>query len=218
MTIDDLDKRIKDRQQYAMDTQPLILEENEKLTESIQTAPKGQEARRSAVYDGASYPVLVQELTDALVSESNDAVRLTRELAAAKARIAELEARVADERRICREQEQRIRELERMVYDNGVAADAANARADAAEAEIPKAEAYIRDLNEKYAALESSHDRVALALRRAEDRADAAEREVNRLYRERVLPAEDERDQLAARVKELEFLIALDRTDAKANK
>jgi hypothetical protein len=33
-----------------------------------------------------------------------------------------------------------------------------------------------------------------------------------------VLPAEDERDQLAARVKELEFLIALDRTDAKANK
>jgi hypothetical protein len=43
MTIDDLDKRIKDRQQYAMDTQPLILEENEKLTESIQTAPKGQE-------------------------------------------------------------------------------------------------------------------------------------------------------------------------------
>jgi predicted hydrocarbon binding protein len=115
---------------------------------------------------------------------------------------------------------------------------AANARIAESQADIPKAEAYIKDLNEKYAVLESSHDRVSLALRRAEARADAAEKDADHLRKvfarelaradaaERraddatklvehtrelhnicdrgLVAAWAERDQLAARVKDLE--------------
>jgi hypothetical protein len=141
MTIDDLDKRIKDRQQYAMDTQPLILEENEKLTESIQTAPKGQENENDLRTWG----------------------QLQADLAAAKAKIAEVTL------------------AKDTFFD---ALQKANARADAAE-------------------------------RRADDATKLVEhtRELHNICDRGLVAAWAERDQLAARVKELEFLIALDRTD-----
>jgi hypothetical protein len=141
----------------------------------------------------------LKELAAALIA-ANEAG--CESLSAANARIAELEAaaeamhergyeqlREAREARFRAEGEsernaQRFHELTLKHYAT------ANER-NAAKARIAELESW---------GLQSLRD----AVKAANARADAAEREVNRLYRERVIPAETERDQLAARVKELE--------------
>jgi chromosome segregation ATPase len=136
-----------------------LAEQNE--NELLMTAPKGQEARRNAVYDGDSYPVRVQELTDALVSESNDAVRLARDLSAANARIAELE-----------EQQRHGR----------TAGRAANARADAAERESTRRRLEAVEMGD--AAYKLVAERDQLAARVEEMAADFAQCNSNRMLAE----------------------------------